>query len=119
MSEIEIRDNSIWAKHLDVTLQNRVVNMRAGETIELEIDGITGRWQKMRVGKDGRPVQGIKPIGAMGKLWKNKFFPARQHEFVSVREVTSADTYLSASSNTLDEWNSDADEEAYRDLQPV
>ena len=55
----------------------------------------------------------------MGKLWKNKFFPARQHEFVSVREVTSADTYLSASSNTLDEWNSDADEEAYRDLQPV
>ncbi|MGE0844672.1 MAG: hypothetical protein AB7L41_00280 [Flavobacteriaceae bacterium] len=116
MGEIEIRDNSIWAKHLPSELRSRIIGLDAGQSIELEIDGIVGRWEKMQVGKDGRPVQGIKPVGAMGKIWKERFFPRRQHEIVPVREVMTADRYLASVAAILSEWESSADEEAYRDL---
>ena len=119
MTEFEIRDNAIWAKHLTGRLHDRVMNMEAGAFIELEIDGIVGRWQKMRIGKDGRPTQGLKPVGAMGEIWKTRFFPGRKHEFVTIREARTAETYLEGMTSVLDEWNSTADEEAYRDLQPV
>lgn len=35
---------------------------------------------------------------------------------VHIREVVTAETYLSAVSRTLDEWNSPEDEAAYADL---
>jgi hypothetical protein len=50
----------------------------------------------------------------MKLVWKQ--FQARRKEVVEIREVKTADSYLAALSDTLSEWNSPADEEAFRDL---
>jgi hypothetical protein len=68
----------------------------------------------MRNGKDGRSTTGIKPIGPMKEIWRR--FQTRRGEVVEVREVRTADAYLAALTDTLSEWNSPEDEEAFRDL---
>jgi hypothetical protein len=116
MAYVEIRDDTMWAKQIEGAkgLKERIVTLTPGEVIELEVDGIVGRWEKMRNGKDGRPTPGIKPIGPMKQIWKR--FQSRRGEVVEVREVKTADAYLAALSETLTEWNSKEDEEAFRDL---
>ncbi len=116
MAYVEIRDDTMWAKHIEggKVLKHRILSLAPGEVIELEVDGIVGSWEKTRVGKDGRPQQSIKPLGNMKKVWKR--FQSRRGEVVEIREVRTADAYLAASSNTLSEWHSPEDEEAFRDL---
>jgi len=116
MVYVEIRDDTIWAKHIEggKGLKDRIFSLAPGEVIELEVDGIVGSWEKTRIGKDGRPQQSIKPVGNMKKVWKR--FQSRRREVVEIREVRTADAYLAALSNTLSEWNSPEDEEAFRDL---
>jgi hypothetical protein len=116
MAHVEIRDDAVWAKQIEGgrALKDRILTLAPGEVIELEVDGIVGRWEKMRDGLDGRPTTGIKPIGPMKEIWKR--FQSRRGEIVEMREVKTADAYLAALSNTLSEWNSPEDEEAFRDL---
>ena len=116
MAHVDIRDDTIWAKHIEggKVLKDRILALAPGEVIELELDGIVGSWEKTRVGKDGRPQQSIKPIGNMETVWKR--FQSRRGEVVEVREVRTADAYLAALNDTLSEWNSPEDEEAFRDL---
>ena len=116
MAYVAIRDDTIWANHIEggKALKDRIISLAPGEVIELEVDGIVGTWEKTRLGKDGRPQQSIKPIGNMKKIWK--IFQSRRREVVAIREVRTADAYLEALSNTLSEWNSPEDEEAFRDL---
>jgi hypothetical protein len=116
MAFVEIRDDTIWATHIEGgrELKERIVALAPGEVIELEVAGIVGSWEKTRVGRDGRAQQSIKPIGNMKKVWKA--FQARRREVVEIREVRTADAYLAALSDTLSEWNSAEDEEAFRDL---
>ena len=116
MGYVAITDNSIWAKQIEggKALKERILSLAPGETIDLEVDRIVGRWEKMRNGRDGRSTPGIKPIGPMKEIWKG--FQSRRGEVVEVREVRTADAYLTALSETLSEWNSPEDEEAFRDL---
>lgn len=116
MAYAKINDDAMWAKRIEggKALKQRILSLTPGEVIELEVDGIVGRWEKMRTGSDGRATPGIKPIGPMKEVWKR--LQARRGEVVEVREVRTADAYLEALSNTLSEWNSPADEEAFRDL---
>jgi hypothetical protein len=116
MAFVEIRDDTIWANHIEggKVLKDRIQSLSPGEIIELEIDGVVGSWEKTRIGKDGRPQQSIKPIGNMKTVWKR--FQSRRHERVEIREVRTADAYLTALSDTMTEWNSLEDEEAFRDL---
>jgi hypothetical protein len=117
MAYVAIRDDTLWASHIEggAALRERIKSLSAGEVIELEVDGIVGAWEKTRVGKDGRAQQSIKPIGNMKNVWKQ--FQARRGEVVKIREVRTADSYLAAVSGTLsDEWSSPEDEEAFRDL---
>src|ERR1700693_1717452 len=116
MAYAEIRDDTLWATHIGAgkILKDRIFSLAPGEVIELEVDGIVGSWEKTRIGKDGRAQQSIKPIGNMKKVWKR--FQSRRGEVIEVREVRTADAYLAALSNTLSEWNSPEDEEAFRDL---
>jgi hypothetical protein len=116
MAYVEISDDSIWAKQIDGSkvLKDCILALAPGEVIELEVDGIVGRWEKMRSGRDGRPTTGIKPIGPMKEVWKQ--LQARRGEVVEVRQVRTADAYLAALSETMTEWNSPEDEEAFRDL---
>ena len=116
MATVEIRDNSIWLKHIegDRNLRDRIDRLAAGEVIDLEVDGIVGKWQRMKVGNDGRPTPGIKPIAAMREIWKS--MQNKRGRTVEVREVAVTDSYLAALRPLLSEWDSPEDEEAYRDL---
>jgi hypothetical protein len=116
MPFVTIRDDTLWANHIEggSTLKERIQSLRPGEVIDLEVDGIVGSWEKTRVGKDGRPQQSVKPIGNMKKIWKR--FQARRKSIVEIREVQTADSYLAALGDTLSEWNTPADDEAFRDL---
>jgi hypothetical protein len=113
---VAIRDDTIWTKHIEggKALKERILSLRPGDVIELEVDGIVGRWEKTRLGKDGRAQQSIKPIGSMKQVWKR--FQARRSKVIEIREVRTADAFLAALSDTLSEWNSPEDEEAFRDL---
>ena len=116
MASAKINDDTLWAKHIegDKALKARIHALAPGEVIDLEVDGIIGRWEKMRSQKNGRSTPGIKPIGPMKEVWKT--FQSRRGRFVEVREVKTADAFLAALSDTLSEWNSPEDEEAFRDL---
>jgi hypothetical protein len=113
---VTIRDEVIWVKHLpDKALGDQISTMKEGTTVELEIDGVRGTWERMRTGRDGRPTLGIKPVGAMRDVWKH-WRQNRNHQTVSVKPVSSVDGYLSAMSSLFVEWNSAEDEVAFRDL---
>ncbi len=116
MGQARIRDDAIWTKHIEgaPALRERIAAMRPGEVIDLEVDGIVGRWERMRTGKDGRPTNGIKPIGEMRQVWAK--LRKQGERTIKIREVVMADSYLAALPQVLDEWNSPDDEEAYRDL---
>src|ERR1700761_5639967 len=106
MGHVEIRDDAIWVAQIEGNkiLKQKILSLAEGEAVELEIDGIVGRWEKMRDGKDGRPTSGIKPIGPMKEVWKR--FQSRRGDIVEIREVRTADAYLAALSDTMSEWNS-------------
>jgi hypothetical protein len=116
MGYLKIRDDLLWAKQIegDHELRHRIISLPAGAMIDLEVDGIVGHWEKAKAGKDGRMTQAVKPIGPMREIWKK--FQARRGEIVSIRESRAADSYLRALRDTLCEWDSPDDEEAFRDL---
>jgi hypothetical protein len=116
MGYVKISDDTLWAKQIegDSALRDRLLALPPGATIELEVDEIVGLWEKMKVGKDGRPTNAVKPVGPMREIWRR--FQARRGEIVPVRETRTADSYLRALSGTLSEWDSPEDREAFRDL---
>jgi hypothetical protein len=86
MAKIEIRDVVIWTKHLrnDDGLQKLLENLPEGHEVTLKIDGRVSHWEKMRTGKDGRPTNGLKPIGKLTSTWWREQFATRAGEFVDV-----------------------------------
>jgi hypothetical protein len=116
MNTVRIRDDAIWISHIegDQRLRERLSQLKAGETLDLEVGGIVGKWQRMNDGRDGRPTNGIKPISAMRDVWAKM----RQStgKIVEIREVVTADSYLDQVGRTLTEWDSPEDDRAYADL---
>ena len=88
MASTTVSDYVIWAKHIhdDPELAQRVLSMWAGETIQLEVDGVRGTWRKMDDGADGRPTPGIRPVGAAQEVWRY-LYRRRRGEVVSLRVV--------------------------------
>ena len=115
-SEIRIEDDALWFKHVESPqLISRLKQMESEQEITLEIDGVVGRWQRMKTGSDGRATLGIRPIGKMKFVWR-EWYKRRKGELIEVREVTTADDYLTATSALFSEWSEEEDEEAFRDL---
>jgi hypothetical protein len=116
MATVTIRDDAIWISHIEggKALQEKLRKLRAGDVLDLEVDGVVGTWERMRDGRDGRPTPGIKPISHMRQVWAE--MRRKTGRTVHIREVVTAETYLSAVSRTLDEWNSPEDDAAYADL---
>lgn len=116
LSTIKIADVVIWFKHLDnAALVRRLRGIAPEAEVTLETDGVVGRWQRMRTGKDGREVLGIRPVGRMQSVW-SEWFKTRKGETIEIREVALADDYLAAASVLFSEWASPEDEAAFRDL---
>lgn len=117
---IEIRDDVIWAKQLraDHALYDAVIRLREDETIRLTVDGETGLWRKMKTGRDGRPTQGIKPVGETVDFWRR--MQDKRGQRVPIESADDEDDdYLRYVDRTFVEWYSAEDEEAFRDLQPL
>src|SRR5271169_3307054 len=116
MVYVVISHETIWAKQIEggKALKDKILSLAPGEVIELEVVGIVGGWEKMRNGRDGRATMGLKPIGPMKEIWQR--LQSRRRDVVEVRQVRTADSYLAALSETMTEWNSPEDEEAFRDL---
>jgi hypothetical protein len=116
MAHLRIRDDAIWANHIegDDDLRARILRLRQGAVIDLEVDGTAGSWVKMRDGKDGRATNGLRPIGPMRDIWKA--LQARRGVAVPIRALPSEDSYLESLRPLLSEWDSPEDDEAYRDL---
>ena len=113
---LEISDVAIWFKHLHTPdLVEKLKSLPPEQEISLETDGVVGRWQRMKTGKDGREVFAIRPVGPMKAIWSN-WFKNRKGEIIEIREVAVADDYLAAASTLFSEWASPEDEEAFRDL---
>ena len=91
MSVVEIRDYSLWPKHIhgNEVLKERLVNLDEGELIELVVDGVRGMWKKMDIGKDGRPTPGIKALGIAREHWHG--LQNRRGDLVNIKEVRRAD----------------------------
>jgi hypothetical protein len=117
MATLLCNDDAIWFKHIDAdsNILALLSQLPAGTRIAMNIEGITGSWQRMADGKDGRPTLGLKPVGATVEAWK-KVRAKRSKERLNFRIIAPGDTYLSAVEKTLSEWHSKEDEKAFRDL---
>ncbi|WP_438748039.1 hypothetical protein [Pararhizobium sp. O133] len=114
--QVKISDIAIWFKHVESPqLRERLRALPDEEYINLETDGVVGRWIRMKTGKDGRPTEAIRPEGSMKRVWSD-WFKNRRGELVSIREVQLADDYLINVSKLFEEWDSPEDEAAFRDL---
>ena len=111
-----ISDTAIWFKHIDSgELRKRIQSLQENQSIMLETDGVIGAWRRMKTGKDGRAIDGIRPDGTMKDVW-NKWYTNRKGEKITIREVRVNDDYLVNVASTFPEWESPEDEEAFRDL---
>ena len=115
-SLVSIQDHAIWFKHLpgrDITERLRDLPPEAEVTVE--VDGITGRWRRMKRGTDGRLPEAIIPVGHMKTVW-NDWFRNRRGDTVTLRVLTTVDDWLEGVAPLFSEWNSPEDDEAFRDL---
>jgi hypothetical protein len=99
-------------------LYGQVVQLKEDEIITLKVDGIVGKWARMRTGSDGRPTMGIKPLGAMAAVWAR--LQKRRGDKIEVGLPEKGDDPLMRLADlTFEEWYSAEDEEAYGELRPL
>jgi hypothetical protein len=119
MGYMVIRDNAIWAKHVegDPELVRRILALPANAPITLVIDDTPVRFRKMRDGADGRRTRGLRPDESSKAF--GDALQERRGETVSIsleQKLRTVDPYLSSLEPLLSEWNSPEDAEAYDGL---
>lgn len=84
-AETTIKDVVVWTKHVhgDPQLTAKLNTLRGGEQIELSVDGFRGFWRKMNDGRDGRPTNGLRPVGRMQEFWQ-ELYSTRRGEAVRI-----------------------------------
>lgn len=85
MATTTVSDFVIWTKHIhgDAGLVARLAAMKAGETLNLRVDGVPGTWRKMDDGKDGRPTPGLRPLGRAQDHWR-ALYKSRRGDLVAL-----------------------------------
>ena len=116
MGKLLNNDDAIWLKHVSADSDTVAMLHRipAGAKLKIEIEGISGEWQRMADGKDGRPTLGLKPVGPTVDFWKS--MKSRRGELLQFKIIDPRDTYLADVEKTLSEWHSEDDERAFGDL---
>lgn len=84
---IEIREKNFWIKHIykGESLKNYLLNIKQNTIVNMEIDGFTCKWAKMKDGRDGRKTSGIKPIGKSKEFWVR--LQERRGELVAIKLI--------------------------------
>jgi hypothetical protein len=119
MGYVQITDNSLWVKHVenDEALAARILNLEDNAPIILQVDGKPVLFRKMRTGKDGRAVSGVRPDETFKKYWNDLYQKRRGERLpIALADVPPADPYLASIAALLSEWDSPADNAAYNDL---
>lgn len=114
IASLTIRDNALWAKHIDGDpgLVERILALPENSLIVLMIDGQPVNFRKMRDGKDRRPTPGLRPDAASRPYWDA--MQRRRGEVVRIELPDAApDPDLGSLTSLLHEWASTADAEAY------
>ena len=109
-------DDVIWFKYVDAD-SNTIALLRqlpASTRLKLEIEGYRGDWERMSDGKDGRPTEGLRPVGKTKEFWKT--MKPKRGTHLDFRVVDPRDSYLESLQKTLSEWDSAEDEKAFNDL---
>jgi len=89
-----VRDVVIWTKHVHGgDTAQRLSGLPGDAEVTLIVDGVRGRWCKMRDGKDGRPTAGLRPVGRAQSFWQT-LFESRRGESVSIELESSAEVGL-------------------------
>ena len=116
MARVRIVDDSVWFRHIDgdEPLRQRLQSLKAGDAIDLSVDGVRGRWVRMQDGRDGRPTLGIKPVADMKDVWAR--WRKEPPRIVDIHLLESEDSYLTSVGALMTEWNTKEDEEAFGDL---
>ena len=115
-ARVVISDVAVWFKHIEETpVLMHLEALEPEEEVTLVADDIVGRWRRMKTGKDGRPVNAIRPVGPMKETW-NTWFRQRRGDVITLRLADPADDLLAASAALFSEWASPEDEAAFRDL---
>lgn len=84
MAHTTVRDVVIWTKHIHGgDTAARLAALPGEAELTLIVDGVRGRWCKMRDGKDGRPTSGLRPVGRAQSFWQS-LFDARRGDSVSL-----------------------------------
>lgn len=113
---VNIVDNNIWFKHIaSRAVVERLSALEPEAEVTVEIGGITGRWCRLKRGKDGRLPDAIRPIGEMKSVWGD-WYKTRRGEKVTLRVLDTADDYLAGIAPLFSEWSSAEDEAAFHDL---
>lgn len=116
MASITIRDNAVWAKHIEGApeLRKHILDLEQDAPLRLVIDGQSILFRKMRDGADGRPTPGLRPDSSEKATWDA--FQSRRGEVVGLslaeRDVIT-DPYLAYLDMFLAEWNSQQDADAF------
>ena len=103
MAQTTVRDVVIWTKHVrGDDMARRLAALPEDAEITLRVDGVSGRWCKMRNGKDGRPTSGLRPVGRAQAFWQS-LFESRRGESVSVELVGDDGDFSSTLNSHPDE----------------
>jgi hypothetical protein len=118
MGRMIIRDDVIWAKHIDdPEIVRRILALPSDAPMTLLVDHNPVRFRKMRDGADGRPTDGLRPDDEFRDHWQS--LQQRRGEEVSIELAggpSGDDPYLKSTAPLLTEWNSPEDAKAYDGL---
>ena len=85
---IEIREKkNIWIKHIykGESLQNYLLNIKQNTIVNMEIDGFTCKWAKMKDARNGRKTNGIKLVDKSKIFWSK--VQERRGELVTIKLI--------------------------------
>ena len=76
MMKVEVKDTVLWFKgiHGDPEFIAKLGSLRAGEIVQLRVDGQAGEWKKMKDNRTtGKPTPGLSPIGPAASRWRDLY----------------------------------------------
>jgi hypothetical protein len=76
MTKVEVKDSVLWLNgiHGDAELIAKLESLRAGEIVQLRVDGEAGEWKKMQDYRTtGKRTPGLSPIGPAASHWRDLY----------------------------------------------
>lgn len=86
---IEVQDVVLWPVNVKSApkLRERLLALKSEAIVSLKIDGTNTVWERMRDGKDGRPVNGLKPCDSRTREFWRALFRDRRGELITIAEI--------------------------------